>query len=906
MLKRFHLATLLLTLCTSYISFGQQTVCLGTDIAVCVGSSVTVQDCTPGNGGGGITLPAPNYVTLSDDVWSGVVNIGFTTNFYGTNYTQCTIGSNGLISFNLANAGAYCPWALGGAGTLPNTTLAPARNAQMPAYMDLYPPGGGQIYYQTIGTAPNRRFIVVWSNVVAFGINAECTNMALIINETSNSFEFHLGYKPFTPAWNGGLAIQGSENAAGTVAHITPGRNNSVWSATSEARIWTPTTPANTTNYTISLIPYTFVTTNGAGGTTQWNSTLGQTFPYNSGNLVVNNVQTGPIGYFLTSVNPVGCSGNPTTGNSDTTWISGLSSSVTASSIPDICSSGIGEVTATPTGGAAPYSFLWPTLGGATTPTVTGVYAGSYTVQMTDGNGCGSTATVVVGDTPAAFQGSTTIVSCPGGSDGTAFAEMIPPLGNITYLWNDPLAQTTQTATGLTAGAYTCTITSDIGCQGTVNVVVDEIPGMIGNITAQSDVTCNSGNDGMIAVNVIQGTGPYSYSWDNSTSTLPVANDLYAGAHTVTVTDANGCIITISGVITEPAPLSITFLTGNTQICPEASITLDVTGTGGSSPYTFTWSENGTTIGTGTSMLVDPVLTNTQYCVELSEACGSPTDQECTVIYFPTPIEPSAAPIEAVKCVPTMFEFLNTSTNPGEIATTFWEFSDNPTHTAVEIGNDSTSFYYNYPGEYDIILTTTSIFGCVYTDTMKSLITVLPSPTADFSFSSNPATIFETLITMQDKSSFNTVDWQWFSPYSNPTTSSYTNPTFQFPEGVVGTYPVTLVVTTEFGCTDTTVLYVNVIEDILFYAPNAFTPDGDEVNQTWNISVAGIDVYDFELFVFNRWGEVVWESHDPSVGWDGTYMGKIIQAGTYQWKAVVKSNYKDDRKVFTGSVSILK
>ncbi|OFZ07272.1 MAG: hypothetical protein A3D92_01395 [Bacteroidetes bacterium RIFCSPHIGHO2_02_FULL_44_7] len=159
---------------------------------------------------------------------------------------------------------------------------------------------------------------------------------------------------------------------------------------------------------------------------------------------------------------------------------------------------------------------------------------------------------------------------------------------------------------------------------------------------------------------------------------------------------------------------------------------------------------------------------------------------------------------------------------------------------------------------------------------------------------------------MQNKSSFNTVDWQWFSPGSNPTTSSYTNPTFQFPEGVVGTYPVTLVVTTEFGCTDTTILYVNVIEDILFYAPNAFTPDGDEVNQTWNISIAGIDVYDFELFVFNRWGEVVWESHDPSIGWDGTYMGKIIQAGVYQWKAVVKSNYKDDRKVFTGSVSILK
>lgn len=909
MLNKYYTLCLLLLTSVSFVS-NAQTVCLGNDATVCVGSSITIQDCNPGAGpaAGALVLPNPTNVYLTDDSWSGVVNIGFSTNFYGTNYSQCVIGSNGLISFSTSNANGYCPWSLGGMGTLPNTTLTAARNAQMPAYMDINPGVGGSIYYQTIGTAPNRRFVVVWENIPAFGVGAECTNMAIIINETSHIFEFHVGSKPNTPSWNSGLAIQGSENNAGTVAHITPGRNNSVWSTSFEGRMWTPTSPANTNAYTISLIPYVYVFNGSpAGGSSlQWASTTGQTFPYNNGSLVVNNVAAGTTGYFLAAQNPPLCANNPASGTSDTTWITGVSSGVTANSVPDICSAGIGEVSATPTAGIAPYSYNWPGLGNANTQTVNGVYAGTYTVQMTDGMGCMSTANVTVGDTPAQFAGSTTLVSCPGGSDGTAFAEMIPVLGNVTYQWDDPMMQTTQTAVGLSAGTYNCTVTSDIGCSSVVTVTVSEIPGMIGIISNQSNVTCNSGNDGMIEVYVNQGTPNYSYSWDNSASTAAMANDLFAGTHTVTVTDANGCQITITGTIGEPNPLTITYLTPDTQICPEDDILLSVTGSGGSSPYTFTWFENGTMIGTGTTFTVDPAVTNTQYCVELSEACGSPTTQACNLIYFPTPIKPGAVPYVAELCVPNTFEFMNTSTNGGEIATTFWEFGDNITHTALEQGGDSTSHFYTYPGSYSITLTATSIYGCVYSDTMYNLITVLPSPTADFGFSDNPATIFETNITMQDKSSYNVVDWQWFSAYSTPTASSYTNPTFQFPEGVVATYPITLVVTTEHGCTDTTTLYLDIIDDILFYAPNAFTPDGDEFNQSWKVYVAGIDIYDFEITIFNRWGEVIWESHDPSVGWDGTYNGKLVPAGSYVWKATVKSPYKDERRVFNGSVSILK
>lgn len=891
---------------STFSSLGQTTVCLGTDATVCVGSAINVVDCNPGTLAGTV-LPSPTNVFLSDDVWSGVVNIGFPVNFYGANYTQCVIGSNGVISFNLGNANGYCPWSLGGVTPLPNVPFTSAHNSMMPAYHDINPGAspGGSIFYQTIGTAPNRQFIVVYRNLSAFGPAGFCVDFAVIVYETSNNIEYHIGYKALSPTWNNGLCIQGTEKQGGLIAHITPGRNVSQWAVlTPEAKRWTPTAPTNTNAYAISNIPFQTVVNALSSNSLVWANTLNNTtWPYNNGTLTVSPVLPGTVGYFLETSVPPSCSNTPGSASSDTTFITGVSSQVSASGTPDICSASQGSVTATPLAGQPVYTFNWPTLGGATTQTVNGVAAGTYQVIMTDGMGCSSTANVTVGDTPAAFSGTTTIVSCPGGNDGTATAIMTPLLGNVTYLWNDPASQTTSTATGLTAGSYTCLITSDVGCTGTVTVVITEIPGMIGAITSQSNVTCNSGSNGIIDVNVTQGTAPYSYSWDNSTSTTDVANDLAAGTHTVTVTDANGCVITITGVIGEPNSLVITTITPTTQICPEDDIMLTAAGSGGSSPYTFTWFEGAALLGTGTTITVDPSVTNTQYCVVLSEVCGSPTDQECTIIYFPTPIEPRAVPDEPQKCMPGLFEFTNTSINGAEIATAYWEFGDEG--TALELGNDSTSYQYNEVGVFDLIMTTTSIFGCVYTDTMELIVTVKPNPIADFTFSSNPATVFETAVQMQDRSSVDVIQWSWYSPYSNPTTSGVSDPKFYFPEEV-GSYPVTLAVVTEHGCVDTLTLYLHVVQDILFFAPNSFTPDGDEHNQVWKPEIQGIDVYDFDLFIFNRWGELIWETHDPSIGWDGTYMGEIVQSGIYTWRARVKDLYNDDKLEFNGSINLMK
>jgi gliding motility-associated-like protein len=150
------------------------------------------------------------------------------------------------------------------------------------------------------------------------------------------------------------------------------------------------------------------------------------------------------------------------------------------------------------------------------------------------------------------------------------------------------------------------------------------------------------------------------------------------------------------------------------------------------------------------------------------------------------------------------------------------------------------------------------------------------------------------------------VTWEWFSPGSSPSYSSSENPSFVFPEGEIGDYPVTLLVTSEHGCVDTVTYIMHIIQDVIFYAPNTFTPDGDEHNQSWEIFVEGIDVYDFDLFIFNRWGEIIWESHDSKEKWDGTYNGQIVQSGMYVWKASAKDLVNDGKYEFSGYINVIK
>lgn len=573
----------------------------------------------------------------------------------------------------------------------------------------------------------------------------------------------------------------------------------------------------------------------------------------------------------------------------------------------DVCAQGIGTVTANPSHGLAPYTFSWNTPGSPTTPTVTGLSAGTYQVTMTTDDGCTATSSVTVTNQTVTGRNTTTQVSCTGGNDGTATATMDPANGTITYLWSD--GQTTQTASGLAAGTYTCTLTSSNGCTATTSAVITEITPLNVVVTNFTDVTCNRGNDGAIYLTATNGTAPYTYTWSTSASATASnassATDLFVGTHDVNIKDAKGCIINLSHVINEPLPLSITAITPDTQVCPENTATLNVTVSGGSSPYIYKWTSNGIEVGTTAEIIVQPITSGTQYCVEITEECGiSEAINACLIVTHPTPIPPQLTLASYEECTPGVMVFENTSPNINELATTYIDFGD-LTSEIFENG-DGGSHNYITPKEYTLTVINTSVYGCVYSAVFDNYFKIVPAPTARFNFNNNPTSVFETTVPVYNKSTEDVIEWKWLAPGSTPSTSSLENPILKYPEGEEIEYPVTLIVKSFYGCYDTLTLNLKIEDQVLFFAPNSFTPNGDEFNNNWKLFIKGIDVYNFSLTIFNRWGEAIFESFDAEHGWDGSYNGKIVETGQYSWKATVRNKNNDGKTEFNGYINVLK
>ena len=140
-------------------------------------------------------------------------------------------------------------------------------------------------------------------------------------------------------------------------------------------------------------------------------------------------------------------------------------------------------------------------------------------------------------------------------------------------------------------------------------------------------------------------------------------------------------------------------------------------------------------------------------------------------------------------------------------------------------------------------------------------------------------------------------------------TSSDFNPTVNYPDEPES-YEVELVALTDEGCSDTARTVITILDRIIFYVPNTFTPDNDNFNETFQpVFYSGFDPQDYNLLIFNRWGEIVFESNDASIGWDGTYgvdNKNIVKDGTYVWKIEFKETMSDKRHVHTGHVNVLK
>ncbi|MNV08283.1 PKD domain protein [compost metagenome] len=200
-------------------------------------------------------------------------------------------------------------------------------------------------------------------------------------------------------------------------------------------------------------------------------------------------------------------------------------------------------------------------------------------------------------------------------------------------------------------------------------------------------------------------------------------------------------------------------------------------------------------------------------------------------------------------------------------------------------------------------LTVTDANGCMATFTKTSMICVNPEANASFIATPPTATVTSPEIQFINTST-NATSYTWL--FGDGGTSAAFSPVHAYAQ-VVGNYPVKLIATNSFGCSDTSTVIIRILDELIYYVPNCFTPNGDEHNNTFQpVFTSGFDPYSFTMAIFNRWGEIIFESHDSKVGWDGTYNGTAVQEGTYSWTVTFRDSDNDKKYSSNGHLVIIK
>jgi gliding motility-associated-like protein len=336
-------------------------------------------------------------------------------------------------------------------------------------------------------------------------------------------------------------------------------------------------------------------------------------------------------------------------------------------------------------------------------------------------------------------------------------------------------------------------------------------------------------------------------------------------------------------------PLLIDATDDIVEQCPFVPHDLNVEATGGSGSYTFRWLDpDGNVESTSNGVHVSVPETST-YTVIVEDQCGERDTTTVTITVLSPPLELSITPKQQI--CPGDSVLLTVTATGG-----FGNYHYNWTHSG-----DTTASVWVKPTQ------NTRYFVIVKDDCQTFQVSISTSvtvvqPNADFNPITDPK-FTDLPITFHNLSS-NGNSYQWDLGDGTTSTMVHPNNTYDTP----GTYNITLITTDRYGCVDSITKPITILDEAYLYIPNTFTPDGNKFNETFKpIFTSGFDPQEYKLQIYNRWGELIFESFDPDSAWDGTYGGMgIVKGGTYIWKIQARDAENDNKYEFKGFVNVLK
>jgi gliding motility-associated-like protein len=471
--------------------------------------------------------------------------------------------------------------------------------------------------------------------------------------------------------------------------------------------------------------------------------------------------------------------------------------------------------------------------------------------------------------------------------------------GATSYVWSGPMGFSSAQSTIFTpsapvvmTGSYLVIGTDINGCKNTatINQMVYPTPALLafGAKSCYGETLNFSASGGIF----YSWTGPDSFTSSVQNPTIP-AGYQNAGSYTVVTTGAGSCtnIAVVSATVYSPPLIS---WSGNASVCKGDIFTFKAAG-----GVVYKWLDrNGIISNTDTYTVssVDPNYVGSYTVLGYNEyGCGNSTVVNPNIL--PLPVG-AVGPVTEGACVPftAKYQFEKKSANIIKLG---WSMDD---------GNfvmDSLIAYQQIlvPGLHKIKVDMIDANGCK--NSVTTTVEGYPVPSAAIRFSNDYPTEMDNSVTFYDNSSgANITKWYWDFASNGVNVSRKQNPTYAYPGP--GKYLVYLKVTSDYGCVDSTGKLISVEEDLTFYIPNSFTPNGDGLNDTF--TPKGISIKKYQMDIFDRWGELLFTTTDLTVGWDGRKKssGEILPSDVYVYKITVLHKDGQKSKEYTGHVSILK
>ena len=520
----------------------------------------------------------------------------------------------------------------------------------------------------------------------------------------------------------------------------------------------------------------------------------------------------------------------------------------------------------------------------------------TYTVTVTNSSGCLSVGqvNVSVDNAPPTIaitnNTATNILTC------TVLALNVTASGGLNYSWDSGLGN--DAAATITApGIYTVTGTAPNGCQETESIEVTQDNNIDLFVTLSEPEIC-SGEEITLTVNstiatdfdwtVIQNgvTGASTGALPNNgegaeiTQTMQLTSSNNGEVEYIITPTSGGCIGESQSVtVYILAPIEPQFDALGPFCINETLTSLQVVSNEG-----ISGSWNPSTIST--------ILAGTSNYIFTPNPDQCALTQNIDILINELPFV-SFSGDTLVGCAPHVVNLTSTD------GSGTWTVGNG----VVVEGTQAQVTLFN-SGCYDVTLEIEQD-GCANSLTTENYLCVEEAPVADFTATPGVFTDQDVLVVFTNLS-IGASSFIW--DFGDQNTSAYINPSNLYELTEEGAF-ITLIAVSDFGCTDEAQLIIEYEEQEVFYVPNTFTPDGDNFNQMFTpVFYSGFDPYNFEMLIYNRWGELVFESQNADIGWDGTYgySGMKASDGAYTWKITYKTPKTDQRKVIVGHVTLIR